>query len=59
MLARIGFRREGQFRQHVQWNGYEDVLLSAVLREDWMKERVEAAAYSTGTARTPATLGRQ
>ena len=60
VLARIGFRREGLLRQHVRkWDVYEDVLLSAVLREDWMKERAEAPACSTGTVRTPATLGRQ
>ena len=39
VLARIGFREEGLLRQHVRkWNVYEDVRLSAVLREDWQRE---------------------
>lgn len=36
VLARLGFRSEGVLRQRVRkWGVFEDVILQALLREDW------------------------
>lgn len=38
VLANIGMTQEGRLRERViKWGKYEDVLLWAVLRQDWMK----------------------
>ena len=38
VLENIGMRREGRLRQPVRkWGVFEDVILLAILREDWIK----------------------
>jgi [ribosomal protein S5]-alanine N-acetyltransferase len=40
VLGKAGFKREGVLRQHVRkWGVYEDVMLLAILREDWVKHQ--------------------
>lgn len=39
VLEKSGFRQEGLLRQRVQkWGEYEDVVLMAILRQDWQTE---------------------
>jgi len=38
VLARLGFREEGVLRQRVRkWGVFEDVVLQALLKEDWLE----------------------
>lgn len=40
VLEKIGMRREGLLRQFVcKWGVFEDVVVLAILREDWQKSR--------------------
>ena len=42
VLARIGMQREGLLRQMVRkWGRFEDVVPLSILREDWMRSRLE------------------
>ncbi len=44
VLARIGMQREGVLRQRVRkWGVFEDVVMLAVLREDWRDRSTPAA----------------
>lgn len=47
---RLGFQLEGQLRRHVLKQGkYEDILLFALFREEWLesKQSLQAAAFGT------------
>jgi len=57
VLEKIGMKREGLLRQHVRkWGVFEDVVLLAILREEWVRqtsigspgcdEPVQVEAYS-------------
>ena len=38
VLEKLGMRREGRLRQRVRkWGVFEDVILMAILRDDWRK----------------------
>jgi RimJ/RimL family protein N-acetyltransferase len=42
VLAKIGMQREGLLRQRVRkWGRFEDVVPLAILREEWMRYRLE------------------
>jgi RimJ/RimL family protein N-acetyltransferase len=42
VLEKIGMRREGVLRHLVRkWGKYEDVVILAILREDWIDQRGE------------------
>lgn len=50
VLERIGMRREGLLRQRVRkWGIFEDVVLVAILRGDWVSD-----SGAQGTGKTPA-----
>ncbi len=41
VLKKVGLKREGLLRQPVRkWGKFEDVVILAILREDWLKARV-------------------
>lgn len=44
VLAKIGMKREGLLRQAMRkWDNFEDVVLYAVLRQDWTAEKQRAS----------------
>jgi RimJ/RimL family protein N-acetyltransferase len=44
VLARIGMKQEGLLRQRVRkWGRFEDVVLMAILHEEWRRLRVEVS----------------
>jgi [ribosomal protein S5]-alanine N-acetyltransferase len=39
VLEKVGMKREGLLRQPVRkWGKFEDVVLLAILREDWQRD---------------------
>ena len=48
VLEKAGFRREGLLRQRVRkWGVFEDVVVLAVLREDWLENERQAPGKRT------------
>lgn len=45
VMQKLGMSREGVLRQHVKkWGKYEDIVVCAILREDWQKKTGSPAA---------------
>ena len=48
VLERIGMKREGLLRQCVRkWDRFEDVVLTAILRDDWTRDAKPAKPGGT------------
>lgn len=38
IMEKLGMRHEGIARQHIKkWNGYEDLVMYGILRDEWLK----------------------
>jgi RimJ/RimL family protein N-acetyltransferase len=50
LLRRLGFRQEGHFVEHVWYKGaWGSEFLFALLRRDWLAQKLPASAYNTGS----------
>ena len=51
VLEKVGMKREGLLRQRVRkWGVFEDVILVAILRDDWRMRQLTDNAATRGKA---------